>query len=307
MPVSFDRRQLLQATAGLAAGLPGFLGVSGIARAVSGLTASELGAAGPFSFKALQDRAEALAQTPFAKPAVPLPETLDAIDYDLYQSIRFKADKSVKLDAEGRMPVQLFHLGKYAKEPVRMHVVEGGKAREIIYSPGLFDIPAGHPAKALEAGAGFAGFRIMASDLKTDWFAAMGASYFRTSGPYNQYGLSARGLAIDTAMPNPEEFPRFSDYWLEGATGDTTAPLTIYGLLDSPSVTGAYRMRTERATDTRDVHRIAMEIDACCSRAKTLRGSALRRSPACSGMAKPAANSRPIGVPKSMTATACLF
>jgi periplasmic glucans biosynthesis protein len=261
MPRKVDRRQLLKTSVGfgLAASISAHW--STCAAAISGLSGNELGPAEPFSFKSLQDRAAALALTPFQKPVVPSPDIIEAIDYDKYQAIRYKPAKSLKLDADGRMPMQFFHLGKYAPEPVRMHVVDGGKSRAIVYSPGLFEIPEDHPAKKLAAGAGFAGFRVMAPDIKTDWFAAMGASYFRTSGPYNQYGISARGLAIDTAMPQPEEFPRFSDYWLEGSTGDTTAPLTIYALLDGPSVTGAYRMRTERATDTRDVHRIAMEID----------------------------------------------
>jgi periplasmic glucans biosynthesis protein len=259
MSADMYRRQLLKGAAGLAAGLGCW---PHLAQALTGVAGADLGPAEPFSFATLQARAEALARAPYVKPVPPSPATLDAIDYDQYQKIRFKTDKSVKLDPDGHMPVQLFHLGKYATEPVRMHVVEDSKAREIIYAPSLFEIPAGHPAKALATGAGFAGFRIMAPDLKTDWFAAMGASYFRTSGPYNQYGLSARGVAIDTAMPHSEEFPRFSEYWLEGATADSTAPLTIYGLLDGPSVTGAYRMRTERLRDTRDVNRITMEIDA---------------------------------------------
>jgi periplasmic glucans biosynthesis protein len=268
MPLDFgtsgiDRRQLVLRTLGFgaAAGVGGWADVVKAA-ADAALDTKVLGDAQPFSFAILQSQAEALAKSEFAKPAIPSPDTLDEIDYDQYQKIRYRPDKSLKLDSDGRMPVQLFHLGKYATEPVGMSIVEDGKAREVIYRPALFDIPDGHAAKKLEPGAGFAGFRIMAADQKTDWFAAMGASYFRSSGPYNQYGLSARGVAIDTAMPTAEEFPRFSHYWLEGATADTSAPLTIYGLLDGPSVTGAYRMRTERLTDTRDVHRVTMEIDA---------------------------------------------
>ena len=259
MTLRFDRRQILQGAAGFSI-TAAYAGWPRSSRAST--SGADLGEAQPFSFAALQSRAAKLAGTPFAKPTVPSPDVLDRIDYDQYQKIHFNTAKSLKLDSDGRMPVQLFHLGKYATEPVRMHVVEASSAREVIYSPSLFDIPDGHPAKDLEKGAGFAGFRIMSPDQKTDWLAAMGASYFRTSGPYNQYGLSARGVAIDTAMPTPEEFPSFSHYWLEGATADTSAPLTIYALLDGPSVTGAYRMRTERLTDTRDVHRITMEIDA---------------------------------------------
>ena len=101
-------------------------------------------------------------------------------------------------------------MNKYASDPVRMSLVEGGEARELIYNQDLFANPCRASGRRAPRGRGFAGFRIMAEDRKTDWFAAMGASYFRSSGPYNQYGLSARGIAIDTAMSKHEEFPRFT-------------------------------------------------------------------------------------------------
>jgi glucans biosynthesis protein len=41
-------------------------------------------------------------------------------------------------------------------------------------------------------------------------------------------------------MPQPEEFPRFVEFWLEEAKEDS-ASITIYALLDGPSITGAYR------------------------------------------------------------------
>ncbi len=74
----------------------------------------------------------------------------------------------------------------------------------------------------------------------SDWLAYLGASYFRASDPNDQYGGSARGLAIDTGRP--EEFPRFMSFWLE----QNGAGLTIYALLESQSVTGAYRMDSRR-------------------------------------------------------------
>ncbi len=260
MKSTFTRRQVLHAASGFALAASVTQNPA-LAWALSGLDASELATAVPFSFEDLQSRAAKLARLPYTRPVVPSPETLGEIDYDQFQKIRFRPEKSVKLDRDGRLPVQLFHLSKHATEPVHLHVVEAGTSREIIYSSKLFDSPSGHPAHKLPDGAGFAGFRVMAPDLKTDWFAAVGASYFRSSGPYNQYGLSARGIAIDTAMPHPEEFPRFSHYWIEGGSNART-PLTIYALLDGPSLTGAYRMTLERLTDARDVHRIVMEIDS---------------------------------------------
>ena len=43
----------------------------------------------------------------------------------------------------------------------------------------------------------------------------LGASYFRVVGKGQVYGLSARGPAIDTALPSGEEFPRFREFWVE--------------------------------------------------------------------------------------------
>ena len=234
--------------------------------AEAGLDAHDFGPASPFSFEALKRRAEALAAQPYAAPAVPSPAILAEIDYAQYQRIRYRPDRSLKLGAAGTYPVQFFHLGKYATQPVHVFLVADGIAKEVIYSRSLFDIPSDSPAQMLKGGEGFAGFRVMAPDLKTDWFAAMGASYFRTSGPFDQYGLSARGIAIDTALPKAEEFPRFSNVWLEGPERPD-GPLTIHALLEGPSITGAYRMRTTRTTSETGAHRIDMDIEAqLCAR-----------------------------------------
>ncbi len=269
MSHSFSRRQVVTGALGSAAfGLlaPGARALAEVAQAPG----ADLAAPVPFSFEGLKDMARAAAQSPWKKAEPAAAETLQKVDYDAYQQIRYRADKTLKLGRNGQTPAQLFHLGKYFMEPVRMHVVEGGASRLVTYHASLFDMPAEHVARTLPPGLGFAGFRIMAPDLKTDWYAALGASYFRTSGPFNQYGLSARGLAIDTAMPTPEEFPRFSEYFLEGTDGPD-AKLTIYALLDSPSCTGAYRMRTQRITDKNDVHRIVMDIDCELYARKTIR------------------------------------
>jgi glucans biosynthesis protein len=268
MTAKLDRRQLLSGATGGA--LAAIFGPS--ARLAAAALTEEtvpLGPRTPFSFDILKEMAREAAKTPYKKHDGAVSEILEQIDYDAYQQIRYKADKTLKLDRNGRTPAQLFHLGKYFKEPVRMSLVEDGIAREVKYSADLFDMPPNHVARTLPEGLGFAGFRIMAPDLKRDWYAALGASYFRTSGPYDQYGLSARGLAIDTGMPTPEEFPRFSAYWLEGSERDGAA-LTIWALLDSPSCTGAYRMKTERLTDSRDIHRVIMDIDAELFARKTI-------------------------------------
>ena len=51
---------------------------------------------------------------------------------------------------------------------------------------------------------------------------------------------TARGLSIRTGDPRGEEFPIFRAVWIERPTLAANA-LTIHALLDSESVTGAYR------------------------------------------------------------------
>jgi periplasmic glucans biosynthesis protein len=66
-----------------------------------------------------------------------------------------------------------------------------------------------------------------------------GASYFRAVARDSIYGLSARGLAIGTAGPEPEEFPIFRAFWIqEPLPGDRV--LRLSALLDSDSVAGAF-------------------------------------------------------------------
>ena len=201
--------------------------------------ALKLGAPQPFSFDSLIERARTLAAAPYEAPAVRAADTLEKIDYDAHWKIRFKPSETITIGKDA--PIQFFHMGRYFKEPVRMYEVADGQAREILYSSDAFEMPDDSPAKALPHDIGFAGFRVMRPDLKTDWISYLGASYFRTDGQSRQYGQSTRGLAIDTGLSTPEEFPRFSDFWLappehEGQT------LVIYALMQSPSVTGAYKM-----------------------------------------------------------------
>ena len=160
------------------------------------------------------------------------------IDFDAVQKIRFRADHALWAGGPQPDPVAFFHLNKYSADPVVLYALEGGKAREVLYGPDYFDYSAsGLDPKAL-ADLGFSGFRVMDGQNKpTDWLAFQGASYFRSSGQEAQYGASARGIAINTAGATAEEFPRFSEFWLE-SNGPV---ITIYALLDGPSITGAYK------------------------------------------------------------------
>jgi glucans biosynthesis protein len=195
-----------------------------------------------FSFTDLIAEARVRARRPFT-PGPRSPDGLEAIDFDAMGKIVYRPEAALWSDSATVDPIEFFHLGRYARTPVTIHVVEGGDARAVLYSDDLFDIPADSPARRLPAGLGFAGFRVMKRGGSGDWLAFQGASYFRSATPFDQYGLSTRGIAID-GMGHPEEFPDFTDFWL-GHDGE--GDLVVHALLQGPSVAGAYRI-TNRMT-----------------------------------------------------------
>jgi glucans biosynthesis protein len=197
------------------------------------------GAPRAFSWAALQANSKDLAQRPYQAPSSRWSAQVRALDFDASGQIRYRAEAALWPGDTRIGQVEFFHLGRYAPTPVRIYAVDGGVARELVYAKDLFDIPAGNPAERLPDDLGFAGFRVLdPRSVATDWIAYQGASYFRSADPFNQYGLSARGLAIDTATTGPEEFPAFTTFWLEkGQEG-----LIVYALLDGPSVAGAFRI-----------------------------------------------------------------
>ncbi|QHJ01628.1 glucan biosynthesis protein D [Xylophilus rhododendri] len=253
-----DRRSFLaagSATLALAA-----LGATGSARAqAAGATPLRLSEPRPFSFDDLTEQARRLAAAPFA-PGTPLPQdVLDKIDYDAHGKIKFKPESALFANGPGNFPVTFFHLGRFFQTPVHMYVLEnaGGDyfAREVVYDDKYFDMPADSPAHQLPDGAGFAGFRFQESRAgdqqkkpwqTNDWVAFLGASYFRAIGELYQYGLSARGVAIDVAEPGKaEEFPSFTRFYFDPPAngGDT---VVVHALLEGPSITGAYKFVMQR-------------------------------------------------------------
>ena len=147
----------------------------------------------------------------------------------------------------------------FFKKAIRVHVLENGQAREVLYDPVYFNMPADSIAHNLPPGAGFAGFRIQeAKDgkldwKKNDWVAFLGASYFRAIGELYQYGLSARGVALDTWQAGAsEEFPDFTEIYIGPETSDG---VVIYALLEGPSIVGAYRFVMTRGKG------VIMDID----------------------------------------------
>ncbi len=235
------------------------LGASGFSSSALAQAKLKFGRQEAFTFEALKARAKQMAGRPYAAPQTAQREILEAIDYDAHGKIKYNTDLALFADGPGDHPVTFFHLGRYFQKPVRMHVVEGNQAKEIVYDSSYFDMPADSPARKLSGNLGFAGFRFQESRKghpgpkgapldwrRNDWVAFLGASYFRAIGELYQYGLSARGIAVDVASPRgPEEFPDFTHiYFMTPRPGDDS--VTVCALLDGPSVCGAYRFVMQR-------------------------------------------------------------
>lgn len=188
--------------------------------------------------------AQKLAAKKFAPPALSLPAEMQELTYDQYRDIRFRPDQSAWRSEGLPFQLQFFHTAFFFLHPVSISFVEEGEARRLIYSPDYFSFgPSVQPPPA-GADMGFAGFRLHSRINRQDYFDEVavfqGASYFRAVAKGHAYGLSARGLAIDTAEPSGEEFPMFRSFWIEKPTTASDS-IVIHALLDSERTTGAYR------------------------------------------------------------------
>lgn len=256
MGIYLTRRSLLRVMRGV--GLVAAASWPDLGNAAAPVSRGELqfGAPQPFSFDRLRHQARSLSQQPFRSTATPHPALLDKITYDVFQQIHFRSNDALWRHGKKPFPVEFFHLGKYVRKPVRLYAVSDGTARQIRYSPDLFDYGHSGLRGSAPPDLGFSGFRVMNSDKeKTDWLAFRGASYFRSSGPLNQYGMSVRGIAVDTAVADhKEEFPRFTEFYLE-EPADRSDTVVVYALLNGTSITGAYRIACrKRRTIVMDVH-----------------------------------------------------
>ncbi len=206
------------------------------------LNADPVGVA--FDFDLLAEKAKKLAEQPFVPPENDLPEALQKLDYDGYRDIRFKREAGPWYGLHKPFEVQFFHAGALFQNSVRINEIIHGKSFPLKYSLTFFDFGRNKFNPKYFTDIGYAGFRLHYPLNTNDYFdelvSFLGASYFRALAEGQKYGLSARGLAIDTAVATGEEFPIFKEFWLKRPRWRDDAA-TVYALLDSPSVTGAYK------------------------------------------------------------------
>ncbi len=191
------------------------------------------------------------ASRPYKAPDTKLPENLKNLDYDHYRQIRFLPERALWRREKLPFEVQFFHRGFFFAPKVDIYAVENGQATKIAYRPDDFSFGSNAPPDP-QTDLGFAGFRLHATINRPEYYdevcVFLGASYFRAVAKGEIYGLSARGLAINTAEAKGEEFPLFKTFWIEKPASNANS-IVVHALLDSESATAAYRF-TIRPGDT---------------------------------------------------------
>ena len=205
--------------------------------------------AGATTFETLSAEAARLAAAPYRAPPEDLPPALAALDYDGYRAITFRPAESLRLG--DHFSAQLFHRGFLQRKRVALYrQPRSGPARPVAYESRLFDLGQALAGQSFAPDLGFAGFRLhyafpdmpawRPKGFQEEFLVFLGASYFRLRAAGQEYGLSARGLAIGTGAPEGEEFPDFVAHWICEPDPEART-LTVLSLLDGPSVAGAYR------------------------------------------------------------------
>jgi glucans biosynthesis protein len=208
-----------------------------------------------FGFDDVARRAEELAQRGYRAPETSLPDQLRELSYTEYSQIEFKRDRDVWSGKGAPFTLSFIHEGMHYASAIQLNSIDQeGKVHGFAYNPDDFTYgDLGIADDVMQSdGVGIAGVRINHSPNGVDSNEVMvflGASYFRAVGSGQVYGLSGRGLAVDTGLSSGEEFPRFSEIWIVEPSPESQY-LTIFALLDSPSVTGAYRFVLRPGEDT---------------------------------------------------------
>lgn len=206
-----------------------------------------------FGFEEVAEKARALAEREYQAPEMNISQALGDLEYEEYAQIQYDPERALWRDEGLPFDLSFFHEGMHYTSAVDINVINEDGVSKIPFDADNFHY--GDVALSEEdlEGLGFAGFKIHHPindpNIRDEIMVFQGASYFRVVGRNQIYGLSGRGLAIDTALPSGEEFPNFREFWVVKPQADSQT-LTIFALLDSPSATGAFRYVLDPGDDS---------------------------------------------------------
>jgi glucans biosynthesis protein len=205
-----------------------------------------------FGLEDVVARAKALADAPYVAPVSNLPDVFGKMQFADYQKMQPRSDRFAWMEHKTPFKLAFYHQGMQFNTPVRISEIVDGAVHEIPYDPGRFDFGDLHFDREATSRLGWAGFRVVYPVNRPgkldEVMSVLGASYFRVIGKRQIYGLSGRGLAIDTGLPIAEEFPAFREFWLRRPR-PKDRHLTFYALMDSVRASGAYQFTLVPGSD----------------------------------------------------------
>jgi len=215
--------------------------------------AAKAPAAYPFSFDTLLEEAKHRAAAPYAPQRSSLPAALDKLSPEQYRSIHFNPEAGIWRADKLPFRLELLRAAYNLSTAVTVSTVEDGVAKDLVATPAMFQMAGALPPQLAKVSLPLSGFRIRSRinspKIWDEFLVFQGASYFRAVAKNLLYGLSARGLAINTGEPSGEEFPLFTHFWIERPGARATA-IVIYALLESESTTGAYKFTVQPGVET---------------------------------------------------------
>ena len=224
--------------------------------ALSNLAFSQTWEREDVTFQSIESRAKDLANKPFVPPnKEALPQWMKDLSYDQYRDIRFNQDHALWAGDKLPFRAMFFHPGYIFREPVMLNEFTATHQQRIRLAEAFFNYgPLVKKRGELPADGGFAGFRLHAPLNSENYFDELavfqGASYWRALGKDQRYGISSRGVAVDTGAEGvQEEFPLFREFWLRKPEANDKAA-TVFAVLDGPSYAGAYSFKIEPGEDT---------------------------------------------------------
>jgi glucans biosynthesis protein len=198
-----------------------------------------------FTFEDVIERARALAAQSYQAPT-PVPKFMRDMSYHAYQGMIFDPQQTLWNESHSNFQVMLVPAGLYYAHPVAINIVDAEGEHRLPFEKSRFMFNDQEVQKLVPADLGYAGFKLTfplrgAGELN-QFLVFAGASYLRGVGRNDNFGLSARGLAINTGLASGEKFPSFTEFWVVRPSAKANS-MMIYALLDGENITGAYRYR----------------------------------------------------------------
>ncbi|TGL17685.1 glucan biosynthesis protein D [Leptospira yanagawae] len=199
-----------------------------------------------FDFNAVDQIAKQKLKSKFVPTPVFKIPGLDGISFEDYRQIEYKPDVAIWKNLALPYQLHFFHPGHIYSNGIKIYEVIEEKPVEIPYDSSRFhfgNLPLTDDFFELSKKLQYTGFRvhypINQKEALEEFLVFQGSSYFRALSKDQVYGLSGRGLAINTGPEGKEEFPIFESFYIKRPEKNDSSIL-IYAIMNSESVAGAY-------------------------------------------------------------------